>query len=88
MQQYAGRLHRLFADKREVQIYDYVDIHVSMLEKMYHKRLNGYASIGYKAKACAALADSIDIIFICRTVPVFGLLSRSTAVFCPFFSRC
>ncbi len=63
LQQYAGRLHRLFAEKKEVQIYDYVDIHVSMLEKMYHKRLNGYASIGYKAKACAALADSIDVIF-------------------------
>ncbi len=63
LQQYAGRLHRLFEEKREVQIYDYVDIHVSMLEKMYHKRLNGYASIGYKAKAGAALADSIDIIF-------------------------
>lgn len=63
LQQYAGRLYRLFEEKREVQIYDYVDIHVSMLEKMYHKRLNGYASIGYKAKACAALACSIDVIF-------------------------
>jgi superfamily II DNA or RNA helicase len=63
LQQYAGRLHRLFEEKREVQIYDYVDIHVSMLEKMYHKRLNGYASIGYKAKAGAVEADSIDIIF-------------------------
>ena len=63
LQQYAGRLHRLFAEKREVQIYDYVDIHVSMLEKMYHKRLNGYASIGYKAKAGAVEADSIDVIF-------------------------
>jgi phosphatidylserine/phosphatidylglycerophosphate/cardiolipin synthase-like enzyme len=34
-----------------------------MLEKMYHKRLNGYASIGYKAKACAVEADSINVIF-------------------------
>ena len=63
LQQYSGRLHRLFAHKKEVQIYDYVDIHVSMLEKMYHKRLNGYASIGYKAKAGAVEADSIDVIF-------------------------
>ena len=63
LQQYAGRLHRLFAEKREVQIYDYVDIHVNMLEKMYHKRLNGYASIGYMAKAGAVEADSIDVIF-------------------------
>ena len=50
LQQYAGRLHRLFDGKNEVQIYDYVDIHVRMLEKMYSKRLTGYASIGYKAK--------------------------------------
>jgi len=42
LQQYVGRLHRLFANKNEVQIYDYVDIHVRMLERMYHKRLNEY----------------------------------------------
>jgi superfamily II DNA or RNA helicase len=42
LQQYAGRLHRLFATKKEVRIYDYVDIQVRMLEKMYQRRLNGY----------------------------------------------
>ena len=50
LQQYAGRLHRLFAGKNEVLIYDYVDIHVQVFEKMYNRRLSGYASIGYKAK--------------------------------------
>jgi superfamily II DNA or RNA helicase len=50
LQQYAGRLHRLFAGKKEVLIYDYVDIHVQVFEKMYNRRLSGYASIGYKAK--------------------------------------
>jgi phosphatidylserine/phosphatidylglycerophosphate/cardiolipin synthase-like enzyme len=34
-----------------------------MLERMYGKRLNGYASIGYKAKSGNVAADSIDIIF-------------------------
>lgn len=63
LQQYAGRLHRLFDNKNEVQIYDYVDIHVRMLEKMYNKRLNGYAAIGYKTKGETALTDSINIIF-------------------------
>jgi hypothetical protein len=29
-------------------IYDYVDIHVLVLERMYHKRLTGYSQIGYK----------------------------------------
>ncbi|MEW9124629.1 MAG: DEAD/DEAH box helicase family protein [Thermotaleaceae bacterium] len=63
LQQYAGRLHRLFENKNEVQIYDYVDIHIRMLEKMYNKRLTGYASIGYKAKGESIAAESLDIIF-------------------------
>lgn len=63
LQQYAGRLHRLFENKKEVLIYDYVDIHVGKLERMYNKRLNGYASIGYKARGEVSATDSIDIIF-------------------------
>jgi superfamily II DNA or RNA helicase len=63
LQQYAGRLHRLFMDKKEVQIYDYVDIHVRMLEGMYQKRLTGYASMGYKAKGEDIMSASPDIIF-------------------------
>ena len=45
--QYAGRLHREFEGKQDVQIYDYIDIHVPVCETMYRKRLKGYASIGY-----------------------------------------
>lgn len=63
LQQYAGRLHRLFENKSEVQIYDYADIHISMLAKMYNKRLTGYASIGYKTKAGMLACESADIIF-------------------------
>ena len=63
LQQYAGRLHRLFTIKKEVQIYDYVDIHVKMLERMYQKRLTGYASMGYKAKGEDIQSASLDIIF-------------------------
>jgi superfamily II DNA or RNA helicase len=46
--QYAGRLHRDYPNKQDVMIYDYVDIHVPVLERMYHKRLTGYSQIGYK----------------------------------------
>ena len=63
LQQYAGRLHRLFETKKEVRIYDYVDIQVKMLERMYQKRLNGYATMGYKAKGDLAMDTSPDIIF-------------------------
>jgi len=72
LQQYAGRLHRLCENKREVVIYDYIDIHVPMLEKMYHKRLAGYASIGYKARAQSVPDEAADIIFDSTTfLPVY-----------------
>ena len=92
LQQYAGRLHRLFEEKREVQIYDYVDIHVSMLEKMYHKRLNGYASIGYKAKAGAVEMNSIDVIFDkSNFLPVYGndilAAEREILIVSPFVTK-
>jgi superfamily II DNA or RNA helicase len=48
--QYAGRLHRSFDGKIEVRVYDYVDVHVRVLERMYQKRLHGYAELGYQAK--------------------------------------
>jgi superfamily II DNA or RNA helicase len=63
LQQYAGRLHRLYKTKKEVKIYDYVDIQVRMLEKMYQKRLDGYASMGYKAKGEELNGTALDIIF-------------------------
>ena len=63
LQQYAGRLHRLFENKKEVLIYDYVDVHIKMLEKMYYKRQSGYASMGYKVRGDAIDSAAIDIIF-------------------------
>lgn len=63
VQQYAGRLHRLYQNKSEVQIYDYVDVHVGVLERMYQKRLKGYASIGYSARGDSRPFESINTIF-------------------------
>ena len=63
LQQYAGRLHRLTEKKKEVLIYDYVDVHVRTLEKMYQKRLKGYASMGYKVKGDSLPSESVNIIF-------------------------
>jgi len=47
--QYAGRLHRLHAPKRDVIIYDDVDENEPMLAKMAGKREAGYRSLGYRA---------------------------------------
>ncbi|WP_242972013.1 TOTE conflict system archaeo-eukaryotic primase domain-containing protein [Haloimpatiens massiliensis] len=48
--QYAGRLHRSYEGKNEVIIYDYVDVHIPVLERMYHKRLTAYRTLGYSIK--------------------------------------
>ena len=47
LQQYVGRLHRLHENKQEVRVYDYVDIQVPILDKMFIKRQSGYKHIGY-----------------------------------------
>ena len=45
--QYAGRLHRLHDSKREVRIYDYADLNVPMLARMFDRRCKGYEAVGY-----------------------------------------
>ena len=64
--QYAGRLHREYPGKKEVRIYDYIDIRVPMCDVMYKRRLRGYASIGYQIKSNAAMDlfnESHSVIF-------------------------
>ncbi len=92
VQQYAGRLHRLFDGKSEVQIYDYVDVHVAVLEKMYQKRLRSYAAIGYKAKGEAQVVEETHSIFDNNTfLPVYSsdvLAARSEVlIVSPFLSK-
>lgn len=71
--QYAGRLHRNYPGKNEVQIYDYVDIHMPVLEKMYQKRLKGYAAIGYKIKIDGTHQLNPDLIYDGKNFyPVFS----------------
>ncbi len=48
LQQYAGRLHREHALKQHVCIYDYHEHDHPQLARMWHKRLSGYKSMGYK----------------------------------------
>ena len=45
--QYVGRLHRLHHGKRAVRVYDYVDMGVRMLERMFERRCAGYEAVGY-----------------------------------------
>jgi superfamily II DNA or RNA helicase len=61
--QYAGRLHRSYQGKKEVLIYDYVDVHIPVLERMYHKRLTAYRSVGYSIRTDEIDRDSFNGIY-------------------------
>ena len=47
LSQYAGRLHRNCEGKKEIYVYDYVDLFVPTLDRMYRKRMKGYSELGY-----------------------------------------
>ena len=55
--QYAGRLHRLHDGKREVRIYDYADLCVPMLARMFNRRCRGYEALGYTILLPASAID-------------------------------
>ena len=89
--QYAGRLHREYEGKQDVQIYDYIDIRVPVCESMYRKRLKGYASIGYRIRnneAFDSLFSITDVIYDGQNfeLPFISDLSKakqSVVVSCP-----
>jgi len=61
LQQYVGRIHRANANKRVVQVYDYVDHDVPVLRRMYDKRLKGYAALGYTIQPGGALNKQLPL---------------------------
>ena len=44
--QYVGRLHRLHEGKREVRVYDYVDLDALMLARTFDRRCRAYEAQG------------------------------------------
>ena len=54
--QYVGRLHRLHDHKQEVRVYDYADLDVPMLARMFDKRCRGYEAAGYSISLPASAA--------------------------------
>lgn len=52
--QYVGRLHRLHHGKREVRVYDYADLNVPMLARMFDRRCRGYEAVGYQIQLPAS----------------------------------
>ena len=47
LEQFVGRIDRVYEDKNSVFVYDYVDIHIPVFNRMYKKRLKTYRKIGF-----------------------------------------
>lgn len=56
--QYAGRLHREHATKREIQIYDYLDDNHPITLAMFRRRAVAYRQMGYRFEFDESLAGS------------------------------
>lgn len=54
--QYSGRLHRDVEGKTDVRIFDYVDLSIPFLERMYKNRLKTYGKLGYRIEG-----EGVDI---------------------------
>ncbi len=48
LEQYVGRISRIYENKKDVIVYDYVDSHLKVFENMYLKRLKTYKRLGYQ----------------------------------------
>lgn len=60
LQQYAGRLQRMYEGKNIVKIYDYIDDNIPLLVKMYNKRLKGYKNLDYNIKENVGVQYEFD----------------------------
>jgi superfamily II DNA or RNA helicase len=59
VEQYAGRLNRDYEGKKDVIIFDYIDQHIPVLERMYHRRLRTYKKIGFEV--CSEVMDKQEV---------------------------
>ena len=48
LEQYIGRLNRDYEGKKEVVVYDYIDSHIQVFDRMYVKRLRTYKKTGFE----------------------------------------
>ena len=63
LEQYVGRLNRDYEGKEDVRVYDYIDSHISVFDKMYLKRLRTYKKIGFRIASEAIDKQDVNAIY-------------------------
>lgn len=73
--QYAGRLHRSHADKREIMIYDYLDDNHPVTQAMFRRRAAAYRQMGYRFE----IDESLGRESLFRQLGLFDLSDTSSS---------
>ncbi len=69
--QYAGRIHRQLADKDRVVIYDYLDVSLPTLERMFGRLAKAYEALGYSvADGKASTLEQGSLRFTSQEEPI------------------
>lgn len=91
--QEAGRLHRTYAGKSSVVVFDYVDASIPQLDRSYKRRLKTYASLGYEVATEGGESDEMAFGSFVTTRDFLRVLSadikaakRSIVICAPFVS--
>lgn len=61
--QYTGRIHREFAEKSDVYVHDYVDVHIPMMDTMFQKRMKAYESEGYTTNVEEPVQEIVQYVY-------------------------
>lgn len=63
LEQSLGRINRDYEGKDEVIVYDYVDSHINVFNKMYYKRLNVYKKSAYVVQSNLSKKQDVGSIY-------------------------
>ena len=63
LEQSLGRINRDYHNKKEVIVYDYIDSHIEIFNKMYTKRLKIYKKNAYEVKNELSIKQTTNYIF-------------------------
>ena len=63
LEQSLGRINRDYNNKKEVIVYDYIDSHIEIFNRMYNKRLKVYKKNAYEVKNELSTKQTINYIF-------------------------
>lgn len=78
LEQYVGRLHRSHPSKKDVRVYDYADLEVPMLNRMFQRRQHRYVALGYTVQLPGSAAGGWPVEAPLPSDPIWNMSYASS----------